>query len=121
MKQLDVFDPPMCCSTGVCGVDVDATLVRFAADLEWLKASGVTVRRFNLSQEPQAFMNEPEVLKAVSSDGTHCLPLLVADGKLLSRGAYPSRDQLAVLTGVRKVNPLAIVDDRSAGVSAAEV
>nr|QTX14232.1 Arsenical resistance operon trans-acting repressor ArsD [Klebsiella pneumoniae] len=29
MKTLTVFDPAMCCSTGVCGSDVDQVLVDF--------------------------------------------------------------------------------------------
>lgn len=105
MKTLDVFDPPMCCSTGVCGEEVDSNLLRFAADLEWLKAGGVAVRRFSLSQDPQAFMNEPEVLTAVSSKGTQCLPMVVVDGKIVSRGSYPKRDELARLTGLKQTAP----------------
>ena len=31
MTHLQVFDPPMCCSTGVCGPQVDPELPRFAA------------------------------------------------------------------------------------------
>ena len=30
MKKLEVFDPAMCCSTGVCGVEVDPVLAQFA-------------------------------------------------------------------------------------------
>ena len=101
MRNLTVYDPPMCCSTGVCGADVNEVLVRFAADLEWLRSvGGVIVRRFNLAQEPSAFMNDTDVLKAVSSQGTRCLPLLVVDGRIVSRGAYPGREQLAELVGL---------------------
>ena len=53
-----VFDPAMCCSTGVCGPSVDPELARFAADLDWLKKQGVTVERFNLSQQPAAFADD---------------------------------------------------------------
>jgi len=42
---IQVFDPPLCCSTGVCGTDVDPELVRFAADLDWLAKQGVEVER----------------------------------------------------------------------------
>ena len=38
-----VFDPAMCCSTGVCGPSVDPDLARFAADVDWLQKQGVTV------------------------------------------------------------------------------
>lgn len=47
-----VFDPAMCCSTGVCGPSVEPDLARFAADLAWLQAQGITVERYNLSSEP---------------------------------------------------------------------
>jgi len=40
--KIEVYDPPMCCSTGVCGPAIDPVLPRFAADLEWLKGRGVT-------------------------------------------------------------------------------
>ncbi len=55
MPVVRVFDPPMCCSTGVCGPSVDPDLARFSADLDWLKKEGVRVERYNLSQEPGAF------------------------------------------------------------------
>jgi len=53
---LHVFDPAICCSTGVCGPDVDTKLVQFAADLNGLKSEGVIVQRHNLSQNPAAIV-----------------------------------------------------------------
>ncbi|MDB9569161.1 arsenic metallochaperone ArsD family protein, partial [Providencia rettgeri] len=52
MKKLEVFDPALCCSTGVCGTEVDQALVDFATDVDWLKKQGASIRRFNLAQEP---------------------------------------------------------------------
>lgn len=52
MKTLSVYDPALCCSSGVCGTEVDQTLVSFSADVTWLKQQGVSVERFNLSQQP---------------------------------------------------------------------
>jgi AhpD family alkylhydroperoxidase len=99
MSKLQVFDPPMCCSTGVCGPEVDPALVRFASDLEWLKSNGVEVERFNLAQEPSAFVGNPVVAQAIRGrdDG---LPLLVVDGKIVAQGSYPAREVLAELAGV---------------------
>ena len=94
---LRVYDPPQCCSTGVCGPDVDPALVQFAADLQALAASGVAVERFNLAQEPDAFVAEPAVVQAVNAIGTSVLPLLVVGGRVVSHGRYPSRDELAAL------------------------
>ena len=99
MPKIQVFDPAMCCSTGVCGPEVDPALVRFAADLEWLKESGVAVERFNLSQEPAAFVGNPEVVAAMRGRDD-ALPLLLLDGKIVAQGSYPERAALAGLVGV---------------------
>jgi len=55
MKTLTIFDPALCCPTGICGPEIDQELVDFAADLDWLKSEGIEVRRINLSQEPALF------------------------------------------------------------------
>ncbi len=99
MSKVQVFDPPMCCSTGVCGPEVDPALVRFAADLEWLKASGVAVERFNLSQEPAAFVGNPVVAQAMRGRDD-ALPLLLVDGRIAAQGSYPAREVLAELVGI---------------------
>lgn len=91
---LMVFDPPQCCATGVCGPDVDPALVQFASDLKQLSASGVLVQRFNLAQQPEAFMQQPLVVDAVNTVGTAALPLIIVDGKEISRGRYPSSSEL---------------------------
>jgi len=95
MSLLSVFDPPMCCSTGICGSEVDPTLVRFAADLRWLEAQGVRVVRHNLAQEPAAFVAEVAVQTALAADGEGCLPLLVVEDEIRHRGAFPDRATLA--------------------------
>lgn len=100
MQKLEVFDPPMCCSTGICGPGVDPKLVRFAADLDWLKSKGVQVERFNLAQDPGAFAHNPALKQALSSRGMQCLPLLVLDGQIIATGEYPSREDLAEHAGV---------------------
>lgn len=100
MPVLQVFDPPMCCSTGVCGPSVDPELARFSGDLEWLKTQGVEVRRFNLAQNPGAFVQHQGVQQALAARGNDCLPLLLVDDRVAIEGAYPSRETLAALTGV---------------------
>jgi hypothetical protein len=90
----------MCCSTGVCGPVVDPVLPRFAADLDWLKAQGVTVERYNLSQEPAAFVEAAVVKQALQDRGNDCLPMILVDGRIVADGQYPQRSTLAALTGV---------------------
>jgi hypothetical protein len=92
--RLDVFDPAMCCSTGVCGPDVDSQLVHFAADAKWLGEQGVTVQRHNLGQEPGAFMNNALVRRTLQSEGVGCLPLGIVNGEIVFRGGYPTRTEL---------------------------
>lgn len=100
MPTVRVFDPPMCCSTGVCGPSVDPELARFSADLDWLKKQGVQVERFNLSQQPGAFANDIAVSVALKAKGNGCLPMVIVDGRVAVEGAYPSRDTLAAIAGV---------------------
>ena len=66
---MQVFDPAMCCSTGVCGPEVDTKLVQFAADLEWLKTQDVLVQRHNLSQNPAAFVENTTVQSTLREKG----------------------------------------------------
>jgi AhpD family alkylhydroperoxidase len=99
MSKVQVFDPPMCCSTGVCGPEVDPALVRFASDLEWLKENGVEVERFNLSQEPAKFVAHTAVTEAMRGRDD-ALPLVLLDGKIVSQGTYLTRDALAGLVGL---------------------
>ena len=100
MPVLRVFDPPMCCATGVCGPSVDPELARFSADLEWLKQQGVVVQRFNLAQQPGAFVEHAAVKEALQLRGNGSLPLVMVDDRVATEGTYPSRETLAALAGV---------------------
>ncbi|MGE0760128.1 MAG: arsenite efflux transporter metallochaperone ArsD [Pirellulaceae bacterium] len=95
MKTIRVYDRPLCCSTGVCGPQVDSVLPRFAADLDWLRLNGVNVERFNLAQQPAAFAAAPTIKALLQVQGTDCLPVTVADDQVVYQGDYPSRQQLA--------------------------
>lgn len=100
MSKMEVYDPAMCCSTGICGPAVDPKLVRFAADLDWLNKKGVEVRRYNLSQEPAAFAGNPLVRDKLAAASIACLPLILVDGEEKSSGTYPGRHELAEMAGM---------------------
>jgi hypothetical protein len=108
MPTIRVFDPAMCCSTGVCGPTSDPELARFAADVDWLQKQGVAVERFNLSSQPAAFAENALVQEALLR-GIEVLPLVLVDDRVAVEGAYPSRETLAALAGVvqRKASPAA--------------
>jgi hypothetical protein len=99
MRLIQVFEPAMCCSTGVCGPEVDPTLARFAGDLESLRVHGHKVERFNLSQSPQQFAAKPAILALLREKGADVLPAILVDGVLVHQGSYPDRAALAEMTG----------------------
>jgi len=100
MKTIQVFDPAMCCNTGVCGVDVDQQLVSFAADVDWAKQQSVQIQRFNLAQQPMEFANNQVVRGFLERSGEEALPLILVDGEVALAGRYPHRTELARWAGI---------------------
>jgi hypothetical protein len=100
MKTIQVYDPAMCCSSGVCGVDVDQALVTFSADVEWAKQNGVKITRFNLSSEPMAFVDNKTVGAFLERSGAEALPLILVDGEIALAGRYPKRIELSRWAGI---------------------
>ena len=98
--RIRIYDPPMCCSTGVCGPSVDPELVRFAHDIAWLKQHGVEVERFNLAQEPAAFVQNPVILALLNAEDTSCLPVVIVGDQVVSKKSYPSREELSAFANV---------------------
>ena len=100
MTTIQVFDPALCCSTGVCGVDVDQQLVSFSADVDWTKQGGAQIERFNLAQQPMAFAENAIVKAFLERSGAEALPLLLVDGEVALAGRYPNRAELARWAGI---------------------
>lgn len=100
MKLIQVFDPAMCCNTGVCGVDVDQQLINFAADVEWAKKNGAKIERFNLSQQPMIFAENKIVKDFLDRSGAEALPLTLVEGEFALAGRYPNRTELSRWTGI---------------------
>jgi arsenite methyltransferase len=99
-KLVQVFDPPMCCSSGVCGPNVDKRLVEFGAALQWLRGQGVQVERYNPSQQYDAFVGNVTVVNTINTQGIECLPLILVDGVIASYGSYPNQEDLAAMAGL---------------------
>jgi len=114
MTTLTVYDPAMCCTTGICGAEVNQELVTFAADLDWLKSRGIAVTRINLSHEPAAFAANTTVSAVLQETGVDGLPVILMDGRMQSSGRYPTRDALANMVGVKLVSDDAQTDEAPA-------
>src|SRR3990167_5244353 len=87
MSTIQIFDPALCCSSGVCGTDVDQNLVNFSADADWVRQNGVQLERFNLAQQPMAFAENAQVKAFLERAGQEALPLTPVDGQLVLAGA----------------------------------
>lgn len=100
MKSIQIFDPALCCSTGVCGTDIDQSLVTAAADLDWAKQEGARIERFNLAQQPLAFAENAVVKDFLERSGADALPLILVDGEMALAGRYPTRSELGRWAGI---------------------
>lgn len=100
MKNMQIFEPAMCCSTGLCGVGVDQELLRISTVLNTLKNNGVYVDRFNLSSAPQEFVTNKTVNNYIKENGVDGLPVVVIDDEITITGRYPSNDEFVTLLNV---------------------
>ena len=89
----------MCCSTGVCGPNVDPRLARLASDVAFLKDHGIVVERYNLGHQPEAFTASQLVLAEMGAEAEH-LPIFVVDGAIRVKGSYPNRAEMAGWFGI---------------------
>lgn len=111
MKTIRIYGKPMCCSTGVCGTDIDPVLLRIAADLDWLKSQGCRVERFDLAQQPTALVENSVIHNLPSTQGTDFLPANLVDGRLVGQNTYPTREAfMAWLSPVHPPVAIQVVD-----------
>jgi Arsenical resistance operon protein ArsD len=118
MTKLSVYDPPMCCSTGVCGPDGDDKLAQFASALDWVKKSGVDVERYDLGHQPGAFATNPMIKGLLEKDGMGCLPLVLVDGQVLTKGDYPTREAIGARLGLAGLSGIAPTTKSEPGAAA---
>ncbi|PYE11826.1 arsenical resistance operon trans-acting repressor ArsD [Williamsia limnetica] len=98
--SIEIFEPALCCATGVCGDDVDQALITFSADIDWLRSQGADITRFNLASEPMAFAEREPVTAFLQLTGSQGLPLALVNGVTAMTGTYPTRRQLATWAGL---------------------
>lgn len=100
MKKMFIYEPAMCCSTGLCGVGVDPELLRISTVLNTLKKKGIEIERYNLSNSPQEFINNKAVNEFININGVDELPVAVVDGEIVITGRYPTNEEFANLLSV---------------------
>jgi hypothetical protein len=101
--QVEIFDPPMCCPTGLCGPALDQTLLDVNEMLLALKAAHVSVERYQMTSHPTIFMKNSEVMHLVRERQMEALPVTLVQGKVIKVGAYPTLAEIQnVLDGKEK-------------------
>jgi hypothetical protein len=78
-RQVVLYEPAMCCQTGVCGPSVDQELIDVRESLRWVEGQGAAVTRHNLSSDPDAFVANPKVTGLMAAFGESALPVLVLE------------------------------------------
>lgn len=94
MKKMFIYEPAMCCSTGLCGVSVDPELLRLSTVISSLQKNGVEITRYNLTSAPMEFINNKDVNQMMNANGVETLPITVVDGKIVKTKAYPTNDEI---------------------------
>lgn len=112
MKTMSIYEPAMCCETGLCGVGVDPELLRISTVLSNLKKNGVIVKRYNLNNFPQEFVKNTEINKRINGDGVESLPATVVDGKIVKTKKYPTNAEITEWLEI----PLSYLDGETAKV-----
>jgi hypothetical protein len=97
---IKIYDPPMCCSSGVCGTNVNSALVEFSGALKSLAEQGIAFERWNLSQQPQAFAENLQVKVLLTKLGKDALPFIFVNDELKITGRYPKSEELFALLGI---------------------
>jgi len=95
MKKIEIFDPAMCCSTGVCGPSIDPELMRIATVINSLKEKGVIIQRHGLSTDPQEFISNQVINDILQKDGADALPVTLVDGLVSKTKGYPTNEELS--------------------------
>jgi len=95
MKKIEIYDPAMCCSTGVCGPAIDPELLRIATVINTLKARGIIITRHGLSDEPQAFISNQVINDILQKEGADVLPITLVDGLVAKTKLYPTNQELS--------------------------
>jgi len=100
MKSVKIYDPTLCCPTGLCGVNIDPELMRIAVVVETLKRKGITIERYNLRDNPQVYVDNKVINEFLMKEGAEKLPVTTVDGEIVMKGTYPTNKQIAEWVGV---------------------
>jgi hypothetical protein len=91
---VEIYDPPMCCPTGLCGPTLDQTLLDVSDMILTLEEDGVAVERYQMTTSPQKFMTNMEIMRLVREQQMAALPITAVNGQIIKVGAYPTLSEV---------------------------
>lgn len=94
LPEVEFFDPPMCCPTGLCGPVLDQTLLDVSETILALQKEGIRVERYQMSSNPQSFLNQPDVMRLIREKQLAALPIIVVQGQVVAEGHYPNLENM---------------------------
>jgi hypothetical protein len=94
LATVEIFEPPMCCPTGLCGPTLNETLLDLNEMILSLQAEGVSIERYQMTSHPQAFLSNPEVMRLVREQQMAALPITAIRGKVIKAGEYPTLTEI---------------------------
>jgi hypothetical protein len=115
MSKIEIFDPAMCCATGICGPGIDPELLRVAATINTLTKKGITVIRYGLATEPQAFIDQKKVNEYLMKEEAEVLPITVVDGEVVKTREYPTQVEFAKWAGLSIDELVNIIPEKEDG------
>lgn len=95
MNKIEIFEPAMCCPTGLCGPGINPELLRISTLINSLTAAGLVINRYNLASIPQNFITNTEVNKLLTNNGVDILPVTMIDGVVVKTHEYPTEGELS--------------------------
>lgn len=100
-KIVEIFDPPMCCPTGLCGPVLDQTLLDVSEMIFALQSKGIVIKRYQMASDPNAFLNNEAVMRLVRESQMSALPVIVFDGNVIKSGSYPTMAEIEIALNER--------------------
>lgn len=117
MKNMIIFEPPMCCSTGICGPGVDKELLRVSTLINKLILKGIVIERYNLSQNPSAFVNNKMISELLHAKGADVLPVTIVNDEIVKQSSYLTNEEFLDYLNItiETLNEESLVNSKSSG------
>lgn len=101
MNEIKIYEPAMCCSTGLCGVNVDKELLRVSTTINALRKKGAKIERYNLSNAPKEFVSNKAINEHINKNGIKTLPIIMVNGEIVKTNSYPTNEDFENWCGIK--------------------